>query len=52
MGARPRAHMVVEVHVPLLPMPGLPDGFYPFPWIEEAEGFGQGRRVTLAPAAV
>jgi hypothetical protein len=31
--------MVVEIHVPLLPTPGLPDGSYPFPWIEEAEDF-------------
>jgi hypothetical protein len=29
--------MVVEVHVPLPPMPGLPDGSHPFPWIEEVE---------------
>ncbi|MEU2867018.1 hypothetical protein ACIQWL_41935 [Streptomyces mirabilis] len=31
--------MVVEIHVPLLPTPGLPDGSYPFPWIEEVEDF-------------
>ncbi|WP_246204328.1 hypothetical protein [Streptomyces tailanensis] len=31
--------MVVEIHVPLLPTPNLPDGAYPFPWIEEVEGF-------------
>lgn len=31
--------MVVEIHVPLLPAPGLPDGSYPFPWIEEVEDF-------------
>ncbi|MEV7981868.1 hypothetical protein [Streptomyces sp. NPDC086519] len=31
--------MVVEIHVPLLPTPGLPDGAYPFPWIEEVEDF-------------
>lgn len=31
--------MVVEIHAPLLPTPGLPDGSYPFPWIEEAEDF-------------
>mgnify|MGYP007010097149 FL=1 len=31
--------MVVEIHVPLLPTPGLPDGSYPFPWIEEIEDF-------------
>jgi hypothetical protein len=28
---------VVEIHVPLLPTPNLPDGAYPFPWIEEIE---------------
>lgn len=31
--------MVVEIHVPLLPTPDLPDGSYPFPWIEEVEDF-------------
>jgi hypothetical protein len=31
--------MVVEIHVPLLPTPDLPDGCYPFPWIEEVEDF-------------
>ncbi|WP_406223325.1 hypothetical protein [Streptomyces canus] len=31
--------MVVEIHVPLLPTPDLPDGSYPFPWIEEVEEF-------------
>lgn len=31
--------MVVEIHVPLLRMPDLPDGSYPFPWIEEIENF-------------
>ncbi|MGY5061138.1 hypothetical protein ACWDFR_45115 [Streptomyces sp. 900105755] len=31
--------VVVEIHVPLLPTPGLPDGSYPFPWIEEVEDF-------------
>ncbi|MGK5500863.1 hypothetical protein [Streptomyces sp. URMC 125] len=31
--------MVVEIHVPLLPTPNLPDGAYPFPWIEEIEDF-------------
>ncbi|MFE3032434.1 hypothetical protein ACFXKY_12365 [Streptomyces canus] len=31
--------MVVEIHVPLLPTPGLPDGSYSFPWIEEVEDF-------------
>ncbi|MER6420989.1 hypothetical protein [Streptomyces sp. NPDC001137] len=34
--------MVVEIHVPLLPTPDLPDGSYPFPWIEEVEGFLSG----------
>ncbi|MFD7231179.1 hypothetical protein [Streptomyces sp. NPDC059881] len=31
--------MVVEIHVPLLPTPDLPDGSYSFPWIEEVEDF-------------
>ncbi|MGY3204723.1 hypothetical protein [Streptomyces sp. TE5632] len=31
--------MVVEIHVPLLPTPELPEGAYPFPWIEEIEDF-------------
>ncbi|MER7837596.1 hypothetical protein ABTY98_17225 [Streptomyces sp. NPDC096040] len=31
--------MVVEIHVPLLPISDLPDGTYPFPWIEEVEDF-------------
>ncbi|MFE2972853.1 hypothetical protein ACFXKC_56960 [Streptomyces sp. NPDC059340] len=31
--------MVVEIHVPLLPTPGLPDGSYSIPWIEEVEDF-------------
>ncbi|MFG2556954.1 hypothetical protein [Streptomyces sp. NPDC048581] len=31
--------MVVEIHVPLLPTPGLSDGSYLFPWIEEVEDF-------------
>ncbi len=31
--------MVVEIHVPLLPTPGLPDGAYPFPWTEDVEDF-------------
>lgn len=30
---------VVEIHVPLLPTPDLPDGAHPFPWIEEVEDF-------------
>ncbi|WP_245703849.1 hypothetical protein, partial [Streptomyces lushanensis] len=34
--------MVVEIHVPLLPMPDLPDSSYPFPWIEEVEDFLSG----------
>jgi hypothetical protein len=29
--------MVVEIHVPLLQTPNLPDGAYPFPWIEDVE---------------
>ncbi|MFD7999589.1 hypothetical protein [Streptomyces mirabilis] len=31
--------MVVEIHVPLLPTPHLPQGAHPFPWIEEIEDF-------------
>ncbi|MEU6526481.1 hypothetical protein ABZ892_27535 [Streptomyces sp. NPDC046924] len=31
--------MVVEIHVPLLPTPDLPEDAYPFPWIEEVEDF-------------
>ncbi|WOX26497.1 hypothetical protein [Streptomyces solicathayae] len=34
--------MVVEIHVPMLPTPALPDGSYPFPWIEEVEDFLSG----------
>ncbi|GLF94960.1 hypothetical protein [Streptomyces yaizuensis] len=30
---------VVEIHVPLTPAPGLPDGAYPFPWIDAVEDF-------------
>ncbi|MFC9949796.1 hypothetical protein ACFVIN_04450 [Streptomyces prasinus] len=37
MGAVPI--LVVEIHVPLLPAPNLPEGAYPFPWIEEIEDF-------------
>jgi hypothetical protein len=31
--------MVVEIHVPLSPTPNVPDGAYPYPWIEEVEDF-------------
>ncbi|WP_309054898.1 hypothetical protein [Streptomyces sp.] len=31
--------MVVEIHVPLLSTPDLPDGSYPFPWIDAIEDF-------------
>ncbi|MFK0104431.1 hypothetical protein [Streptomyces sp. NPDC091217] len=31
--------MVVEIHVPLLPASGPPDGSYPFPWIDDVEDF-------------
>ncbi|MEU3795535.1 hypothetical protein AB0F07_38070 [Streptomyces fructofermentans] len=31
--------MVVEIHVPLLSTPDLPDGAYPFPWIDDVEDF-------------
>src|SRR4051812_46794821 len=37
MGPMPTT--VLEIHVPLLPAPDLPDGCYPFPWIEEVEDF-------------
>lgn len=30
---------VVEIHVPLVSPPGLPDGAYPFPWIRVVDGF-------------
>ncbi|MBT2438654.1 hypothetical protein J7E93_00625 [Streptomyces sp. ISL-36] len=29
--------MVVEIHVPLSSAPNLPEGAYPYPWIEEVE---------------
>jgi hypothetical protein len=31
--------MVVEIHVPMSPTPNVPDGAYPYPWIEEVEDF-------------
>ncbi|MGW1505054.1 hypothetical protein ACWCQW_42425 [Streptomyces mirabilis] len=31
--------MVVEIHVPLLPTPPLPQGAHPVPWIGEIEDF-------------
>ncbi|MFI1444968.1 hypothetical protein [Streptomyces fructofermentans] len=31
--------MVVEIHMPLLSTPDLPDGAYPFPWIDDVEDF-------------
>lgn len=31
--------LVVEVHVPLLPAPGVDPGEYQFPWIDEVEDF-------------
>ena len=31
------AKLVVEIHVPLTPRPGTPDGEHPFPWIDEIE---------------
>ncbi|GGL95358.1 hypothetical protein GCM10010129_44070 [Streptomyces fumigatiscleroticus] len=34
--------MVVEIHVPLLPTPGLSNGTHPFPWIDEVEDFLSG----------
>lgn len=33
------ADLVVEVHVPLTPTPGLQDGDYQYPWIEDVEEF-------------
>ncbi|WP_405101854.1 hypothetical protein [Micromonospora sp. NBC_01412] len=30
---------VVEIHIPLVPTPGLPVDAYPFPWIERIEDF-------------
>ena len=33
------AEPVVEIHVPLVPRPGLPDDAYPFPWIREIDDF-------------
>ncbi|KHK98446.1 hypothetical protein LK09_05470 [Microbacterium mangrovi] len=34
--------LVVEVHVPLVPQPGVSADEYPFPWIETVEEFLQG----------
>ncbi|HEX8631878.1 MAG TPA: hypothetical protein VF755_27275 [Catenuloplanes sp.] len=31
--------LVVEVHVPLLPAPGVAPGEYPYPWIDDVEDF-------------
>ncbi|WP_411078869.1 hypothetical protein [Streptomyces sp. cmx-18-6] len=31
--------VIVEIHVPLLPTPDLPDGAYAFPWIGDVEDF-------------
>jgi hypothetical protein len=31
--------LVVEIHVPLLPTPNLPEAAYPFPWIDDIEAF-------------
>jgi hypothetical protein len=33
------ARTVVEIHVPLTPVPGLGPGEYPFPWIDSVEEF-------------
>jgi hypothetical protein len=33
------AETVVEIHVPLVSPPGLPDGAYPFPWIRIVDDF-------------
>jgi hypothetical protein len=30
---------LVEIHVPLVPSPGLPDGAYQFPWIAQVEDY-------------
>ena len=39
---------LVEIHVPLVPAPGVPTAGYPFPWIDDveealAQGDGDGR---------
>ncbi|MEU6064692.1 MULTISPECIES: hypothetical protein [Streptomyces] len=31
--------VMVEIHVPLSPTPNLPDGAYPYPWIQAVEDF-------------
>jgi hypothetical protein len=33
------AEPVVEIHVPLVPRPGLPADAYPFPWIREIDEY-------------
>jgi len=33
------ANLLVEIHVPLTPAPGLAVGDYPYPWIEDTEEF-------------
>lgn len=33
------AKLVVEIHVPLLPAPGLADDEYLFPWIDDVQDF-------------
>jgi hypothetical protein len=30
---------IVEIHVPLTPVPEAPAGEYPYPWIEEVDDF-------------
>ncbi|MBQ1051945.1 hypothetical protein KBX50_26235 [Micromonospora sp. C51] len=30
---------IVEIHVPLVPTPGLDPGVYAFPWIDQVEDF-------------
>ncbi|MFJ4967726.1 hypothetical protein [Streptomyces sp. NPDC088755] len=30
---------IVEIHVPMLPTPDLPDGSSPYPWIDQVEDF-------------
>ncbi|WP_327039692.1 hypothetical protein [Micromonospora maris] len=30
---------IVEIHVPLIPTPGLDPGAYAFPWIDQVEDF-------------
>lgn len=33
------SELIVEIHVPLVPTPGLDEGEYAFPWIDDVENF-------------